>query len=74
MKRLALAYHFIREQVQSGTLWVSHVRASDQLADFLTKPLSRPQLELSMSKIGLTNKSPILRGHIRDKDKIIKSN
>lgn len=68
------AYHFIWEQVQNGTSRVSHVHSSDQLADVLTKHLSRPQLESLIFKIGFTERSPILRGHIRDKDKIIKSN
>lgn len=40
MKHLALAFYFIREQVQSGTLRVTHDSTKDQLADFLTKPLS----------------------------------
>ena len=38
MKHLALAFHFIREQVQNGCLRVTHVRTGDQLADPLTKP------------------------------------
>lgn len=67
MKHLALAYYFIREQVQQGTLRVTHVPTGDQLADFLTKPLSRPRLDLLVSKIGLTERSSILRGDIRDK-------
>lgn len=67
MKHLALAYYFIREQVQNGTLRVIHVPTGDQLADFLTKPLSRPRLDLLLSKIGLSEKPSVLRGHVRDK-------
>lgn len=36
MKHIALDYHFVREQVQDGTLRVSHVSYADQLADALT--------------------------------------
>ena len=42
MKHLALAFQFIREQVQNGTMGVTHVPTGDQLADALTKPLHRP--------------------------------
>ena len=44
MKHVALAYHYIRELVQSGFLRVSHVSSKDQLADALTKPVSRALL------------------------------
>ena len=45
MKHLALDYHFVRHQVQTGMVRVSHVSTHDQLADALTKPLSRPRFE-----------------------------
>ena len=67
MKHLAIAFHFIREQVQHGSLRVTHVPTGDQLADFLTKALSRPRLEVLLSKIGLVPRPSVLRGHIRDK-------
>jgi len=40
MKHVAVDYHFIRDQVQSGRLRVAHISSADQLADLLTKPLS----------------------------------
>lgn len=39
MKHVALDYHFICEQVQSGALRIAHVSSEDQLADAFTKPL-----------------------------------
>ncbi|KAK0597079.1 hypothetical protein LWI29_021647 [Acer saccharum] len=42
MKHVAVDYHFIRDQVQFGSLRVAHVSSKDQLADALTKPLPRP--------------------------------
>ena len=66
MKHLAIAFYFIREQVQKGTLRVTHVPSGDQLADFLTKPLSRPRLDALLLKIGLSDSPSVLRGHIRD--------
>lgn len=67
MKHLALAYHFIREQVQHGNLRVTHVPTGDQLADPLTKPLARSKFDLFMSKIGLSVRSSVLRGHVKDR-------
>ncbi|RVW78567.1 Retrovirus-related Pol polyprotein from transposon RE1 [Vitis vinifera] len=66
MKHVALDYHFIREQVQNGLLRVSHISASDQLADALIKPLARPQFDSLKAKIGLAPRSSILRGHDKD--------
>lgn len=55
MKHVALDYHFIRELIQSGLLRVSHVSSKDQLADALTKPVSRSLLEAHSSKMGLSS-------------------
>ena len=69
MKHVALDYHFIREQVQTGLLRVSHITGADQLADALTKPLARSPFNTLKSKIGLSPRPSILRGH----DKIAQS-
>ncbi|RVW53564.1 Retrovirus-related Pol polyprotein from transposon RE2 [Vitis vinifera] len=45
---------------------MSHISASDQLADALTKPLARPQFDSLKAKIGLAPRSSILRGHDKD--------
>ncbi|KAJ9550514.1 LOW QUALITY PROTEIN: hypothetical protein OSB04_014559 [Centaurea solstitialis] len=63
MKHLAIDYYFIWEKVQAGALHVTPVVNDDQLADALTKPLSRPRLHMLLSKIGLTSRPSILRGH-----------
>lgn len=39
MKHLALDFHFVRQNVQSGAIRVDQVSTRDQLADALTKPL-----------------------------------
>ncbi|GKD85325.1 retrovirus-related pol polyprotein from transposon TNT 1-94, partial [Tanacetum coccineum] len=66
MKHVALDYHFVREQVSAGPLRVLHVSSQDQLADMLTKPLSRAPFLHNRSKIGVSDGSSILRGRIRD--------
>uniref|UniRef100_A0A3Q7EWZ0 Reverse transcriptase Ty1/copia-type domain-containing protein n=1 Tax=Solanum lycopersicum TaxID=4081 RepID=A0A3Q7EWZ0_SOLLC len=38
----------------------------DQVADLLTKPLSKIQFQLNRSKIGLLNRSSILRGSVKN--------
>ena len=54
MKHVALDYHFIRNQVQSGALRVVHVSTKDQLADTLTKPLPRATFTDFSTKIGVS--------------------
>lgn len=53
MKHLALDFHFVRNNVQSGALRVSHVSKKDQLADALTKTQPRQRFQELMSKIGV---------------------
>ena len=54
MKHIAIDYHFIRGLVQKGLVRVAHISTRDQLADALTKPLSRQQFVTATSKIGIT--------------------
>ncbi|KAF7151361.1 hypothetical protein RHSIM_Rhsim02G0160900 [Rhododendron simsii] len=68
MKHIAIDFHFVRDLVSKGILTVSHVATADQLADALTKPLSRQRLSLLRSKIGVSDGSTILRGRVKDKD------
>lgn len=58
MKHLALDFHFVRQNVQSGALRVAHVSTRDQLADALTKPLPRARYNELIPKIGVI-KAPL---------------
>lgn len=58
MKHIALDYHFVRNQVQSGLLRVAHISTDDQLADALTKPLPRSTFQRLTSKIGVSQAPP----------------
>ena len=62
MKHLALDYHFIHEQVQSGAAHVTHVANVEQLADALAKSLPRPRFSMLLGKIALSKPPAILRG------------
>ncbi|WJZ87694.1 hypothetical protein VitviT2T_007058 [Vitis vinifera] len=58
MKYVAIDYHFIQDQVQSGALRVIHVSSTDQLADTLTKPLPGSRFQELRVKIGISSKAP----------------
>ena len=58
MKHVAINYHFIRDQVKSGTRRVTHVSPADQLADTLTKPLPGSRFQELRVKIGISSKAP----------------
>ena len=50
-KHIALDFHFIHEQVESGDLKICHVFSVDQLADVFTKPLPKDRLSILRSKL-----------------------
>lgn len=58
MKHIALDYHFVRNQVQRGALTVSHVNTRDQLADALTKSLTRSRFIELRNKLGVVSPTP----------------
>ncbi|CAH9112472.1 unnamed protein product [Cuscuta epithymum] len=62
MKHLALDFFFVRELVESGQLVVKHISTKQQIADILTKPLSKTPFQFFRSKLGVSNGSSILRG------------
>ena len=64
MKHIALDYHFVWEKVVDGSLKVSHINTHSQLPDILTKPLSKGRFLFLRSKIGISDGTAILRGHI----------
>ena len=63
MKHIAIDFHYIRDQVAKKELCVTHVHASNQLADSLTKPLCRNSFTKQRFKIGVLDGQSILRGH-----------
>lgn len=54
IKHIALAYHFVWDHIQFGSLRVAHVSTNDKLADTLTKPLPCAWFQEITSKIGMT--------------------
>lgn len=57
MKRIAIDFHFVRDQVATGKLRISHVHTSDQLADSLTKPVPRRHFQTHRNKSSMASQS-----------------
>ena len=51
-KHIRRRYHFIREVVDEGEAEVRFCPTQDQLADLLTKPVARAQLERLLQRMG----------------------
>ena len=45
LKHIEIRYHFICDMVQRGALKLQYISTDEQVADVLTKPLSRVKLE-----------------------------
>lgn len=53
-KHIDVKYHFVREQVDLGSVLVQYVKTSDNLADGFTKPLPVPRhIELMASVMNM---------------------
>ena len=52
-KHIAIDYHFVRELVANGTLKVDFILSHLQLADSLTKGVTKPQFFLFQSKLNV---------------------
>lgn len=57
-KHFEVDIHFVREKIASKDIIVQYVHTRDQLADFLTKAISRGKLPPSLSKLGTINIYP----------------
>ena len=45
LKHIEIRYHYIRDMVQRGAIKLQYVGTDEQVADVLTKPLSRVKFE-----------------------------
>jgi hypothetical protein len=50
-KHIDIRYHFIREHVESEEIKLEYIRTDEQLADLLTKPLSRQRVVVLSKKL-----------------------
>lgn len=54
-KHIDVKFHFIRECADNGILATMYVQSYDQLADFLTKPLSRDKFNNNCNRLSITS-------------------
>jgi hypothetical protein len=52
-KHIGIKYHFIRDVVEKGAVKLHYVASNEQVADVLTKPLSKVKFEYFRDKLGL---------------------
>ena len=54
MKHLDLRFYWLRDEVQKGTIKLTHIRTDEQPADVLTKALQRVKMLSCVKRLGLT--------------------
>nr|CCA27251.1 PREDICTED: copia proteinlike putative [Albugo laibachii Nc14] len=57
-KHIDVRYHFVRDQVKEGKLQLEYVDSKEQVADFLTKPLSTKQFDKLVRQANIKNFLP----------------
>ena len=55
-KHIEIRYFYIRDMVQKGSIKLQYVSTDEQVADALTKPLSRVKFEYFRDKLGVVRK------------------
>ena len=55
-KHIEIRYHYIRDMVQRGAIKLQYVSTNEQVANVLTKPLSRVKFEHFQDKLGIVQK------------------
>ncbi|GKV41686.1 hypothetical protein SLEP1_g49185 [Rubroshorea leprosula] len=66
MKHIAIVLHFVWDLVDKRILHVSDISSHDQLADWLTKPLSSSRFFLIRSKIGVASGAIVLQRRVKE--------
>ena len=53
LKHIEIKYQYIRDMVQRGVVKLQYVTTNEQIADFLTKPLTIVKFEYFREKLGV---------------------
>nr|GEU50587.1 reverse transcriptase domain-containing protein [Tanacetum cinerariifolium] len=64
-KHIEVDCHFTRDKLEDGTITTPHIRTESQLADFLTKALSRICINSICNKLGMINIYAQLEGNVK---------
>ena len=51
-KHIDIKYHFIKSEIETGTITLNYIPTEDNIADIFTKPTSKNKLHMSMKVIG----------------------
>ena len=62
MKHIEIWYFYIRDMVQKGAIKLQYVSTDEQVADVLTKPLSRVEFEHFETSLVLSVRTSLERG------------
>jgi hypothetical protein len=62
-KHIGMRYHLIRDLVEKEEIEVTYINTNEQIADFLTKPLSRTKFEYFRERSGVKDVSTIFLSH-----------
>jgi hypothetical protein len=55
-KHIEIKYHYVRDMVQKGAVKLQYIATDEQVANVLTKPLSRVKFEYFRDKLGVVQK------------------
>ena len=67
-KHIDIRHHFIREHVKAKTIDLNYIESTNQLTDFLTKPITTKQFQRLLSKSRIQNCGS--RGSVEDTSSI----
>jgi hypothetical protein len=59
-KHIEIKYYFIHDKVQEGEVKLQYISTDKQIADILTKPLSRIKFAYLRDKMGLVEITPLV--------------
>jgi len=62
-KQIEIRYHYLRGIVQRGVVRLYHISTNKQIADIITKALSKGKLLVFKEQLALTNVTPPDKGH-----------
>ena len=64
-KHIDIRYHFIRELINNGEIYLEFCKSEDQSPDIFTKPLAKERFEHLRKGLGIIEKSS-LRGSVEN--------
>jgi hypothetical protein len=65
-KHIDVRWHFIRQQIDNGTVKVSWIPTDQQVADGLTKPLDRTKFERYVTQLGVVDCTAAIQASQKD--------